>query len=147
MDKNERASTKNTCSDFEHLKVWQDNSKLDYYLSDNHWNFHVNIALHRLIAQFYDNIGVYEYLGQPLTNDRDVFYGIMLNEAYRLCQIVITSAVPDAKVAMLFNEAETLLFRDWKIPTGHRPPQPNFFDKILSYHILGMINTILSARQ
>ena len=144
MDKNKRTSSKNTDSDFEQLKVWQDNPNLEYYLSDNHWNSHVNIALHRLIAQFYDNIGVYEYLGQQLTNDRDVFYGIMLNEAYRLCQIVITSAVPDAKVAMLFNEAETLLFRDWKIPTGHRPPQPNFFDKILSYHILGMINTILS---
>ena len=144
MDKNKRASTKNTYSDFEHLKVWLDNPTLDYYLSDNHWNFHVNIALHRLISQFYDNIGVYEYLRRQLTNNRDSFYGIMLNEAYRLCQIVITSAVPDAKVAMLFVEAETLLFRNWEIPTGHRPPQANFFDKILSYHILGMVNTILS---
>ena len=144
MDKNERASTKNTCSDFEHLKVWQDNQVPDYYLSDNHWNSHVNIALHRLIAKFYDNIGVYEYLGRQLTNDRDAFYGIMLNEAYRLCQIVITSAVPDAKVAMLFIEAETLLFRDWIIPVGCCPPQPNNFDKIMSYHILGMVNAILS---
>jgi hypothetical protein len=47
-------------------------------------------------------------------------------------------------LAHLFDEAETLIIRDWKIPAGCRPPQPNIIDRILSYHILGMVNAILS---
>ena len=47
-------------------------------------------------------------------------------------------------MSYLFDEAETLIIRDWNIPAGHLPPQPNFVDRILSYHILGVVNVILS---
>ena len=144
MDKKKRAAIKEDNSDFEHLKAWQNNPDLGYYRSEKHWNVHVNIALYRMLSQFYEAIGVYEYLQRPLASNRDLFYGYMLNEAYRLCHIVLTSDVPDAKMSYLFDEAETLIIRDWNIPAGHLPPQPNFVDRILSYHILGVVNVILS---
>lgn len=144
MDKNKGATNKKYNSDFEHLKGWKNNPDLGYYLSDTHWNHHVNTALYRVLSQFYGNIGVYEYLQRPLASNRDLFYGILLNEAYRLCHIVLNSAVPEAKMSELFDDAETLITRDWKIPAGHRPPQPNIVDRILSYHILGVVNAILS---
>lgn len=144
MDKKKRAAIKEDNSDFEHLKAWQNNPDLGYYRSEKHWNVHVNIALYRMLSQFYETIGVYEYLQRPLASNRDLFYGYLLNEAYRLCHIVLTSDVPDAKMSYLFDEAETLIIRDWNIPAGHLPPQPNFVDRILSYHILGVVNVILS---
>ena len=75
MDKKKRAAIKEDNSDFEHLKAWQNNPDLGYYRSEKHWNVHVNIALYRMLSQFYETIGVYEYLQRPLASNRDLFYG------------------------------------------------------------------------
>lgn len=144
MNKKKESAIKKDNSDFDHLKIWQNNPALDYYRSEKHWNVQVNIALYRMLSQFYETIGVYEYLQRPIASNRDLFYGYLLNEAYRLCHIVLSSDVPDAKLAYLFDEAETLITRDWNIPAGHLPPQPNCVDRVLSYHILGVVNVLLS---
>lgn len=156
MDKNNGTTMRKNNSDFEHLKVWKDNPRIDYYLSENHWNFHVNTAFHRLLSGFYNDEGfggVGEYVdfsinssglfSQSKTIDYNPLYGRMLNEAYRLCNIVLTSPVPEITIPKLFQEAETMNFRNKKLPIG-RSPQPSVIEQILSYHIIGMVNAILS---
>ena len=154
MDKKKGATTIKTDSDFEHLKVWKDDKNLDYYLSDGHWNFHVNQLLYKILQDFYREIynGPAE-VGAYLDHERDSFfeptkdyswqYGEMFNEAYRLCYFVLNASVPETKVSQVAEEASSLIFRNWKLPKGCLPPVPNTFDMILSYHILGMVNAIL----
>lgn len=141
-------------SDFEHLKVWQNDPDLDHYLSDDHWNFHVNRLLYNILLSFYNNVydgpaevGAYlDYerysLFEP-TKDYSILYGKMFNEAYRLCNFITTTPVPETKVVQIAGEASTLFFRNQELPKGCRPPAPNALDMILSYHILGMVNGIL----
>ena len=47
MDKKKGATTKKDNSDFENLKAWKNKPDLDYYLSEEHWNFHVNQLLYK----------------------------------------------------------------------------------------------------
>ena len=43
-------ATNTSNSDFEHIKAWENNTNLDYYLSEEHWNFHVNQMLLTLLC-------------------------------------------------------------------------------------------------
>ena len=154
MDNNIGAATMENISDFEHLKAWEDNQDLDYYLSDDHWNSHVNRLLYNILLSFYDKVydgpaevGAYldykrESFFEP-TKDYSKLYGKMFNEAYRLCKYVTTTPVPETKIVQVAKEASMLFFRNQELPKGCRPPLPNALDMILSYHILGMVNGIL----
>ena len=154
MNKKKKATTRKIDSDFENLKEWQDDKSLDYYLSEEHWNFHVNLLLYRILQDFYKDIydGPAE-VGAYLDHERNSFfeptkdyswqYGEMFNEAYRLCNFVLNAPVPETKVPHVAKEASSLNFRNWKLPEDCLPPIPNALDMILSYHILGMVNAIL----
>lgn len=69
----------------------------------------------------------------------------MFIEAYRLCCCILTSPVPETKVAQFANQAATWKFRNLKDQNG-KPIKliPNVIDLIESYHILGMTNAILT---
>lgn len=69
MNKKKSATAKKGISDFEHLKVWQDNSDLDYYLSEDHWNFHVNQTLYNNLLVFHGG----KEVGAFLDSSRDSF--------------------------------------------------------------------------
>lgn len=151
MNKKKGATAKKGISDFEHLKVWQDNPDLDYYLSEDHWNFHVNQMLYNNLLVFYGGKEVGAFLDSsrdsfthPI-NDYTQLYGEMVNEAYRLCSSILTSPVPETKVARFANQAATWKFRNAKDQNGKTIKLvPNVIDLIESYHILGMINAILT---
>ena len=138
-------------SDFELLKTWQDNSSLDYYLSENHWNYHVNTLLYKNLLVFHEGKELGAFLDvsgdsftQPI-RDYTTLYGSLFNEAYRLCSIVITTPVPQTKVAWFANQAATWKFRNVKDEDGNTIEiAPNVTDLIESYHILGMVNAILT---
>ena len=152
--KMKKTTTNNTSlnndSDFEHLKVWQDIPDLDYYLSEQNWNFHVNQMLHKSILVFYEGqeLGAFlevshDTFGQPI-KDYTHKYGRLFNEAYRLCRMVLTSPVPETKIAQFAMQAATWKFRNMKDENGKTYHLiPNVTDLIESYHILGMVNTIL----
>lgn len=150
-------ATRNEVSDFEHLKDWKDNPDLDYYLSEEHWNCHVNTLLYNNLLVFHEKeLGAflnptYDSFSQPI-RDYTQQYGEMFNEAYRLCKIVLSSTVPATKVAQLAAEAAKVGI---KRLFGHSVDQygnpvsidnltPNVTDLIESYHILGMVNAILT---
>ena len=138
-------------SDFELLKTWQDNSSLDYYLSENHWNYHVNTLLYKNLLVFHEGKELGAFLDvsgdsftQPI-RDYTTLYGSLFNEAYRLCSIVITTPVPQTKVPWFANQAATWMFRNVKDEDGNIIEiAPNVTDLIESYHILGMVNAILT---
>lgn len=138
-------------SDFEYLKEWQDNSDLDCYLSEGHWNYHVNTLLYKNLLVFHEGKELGAFLDvsdnsftQPI-RDYTPLYGNLFNEAYRLCSKVLTSPVPQAKVAWLANQAATWKFRNVKDEDGNTIEiAPNVTDLIESYHILGMVNAILT---
>lgn len=151
MVKKKGATTKKIDSDFELLKVWKDNKSLDYYLSEEHWNFHVNQMLHKNLLVFHEGKEVGAFLdesesdfGAPI-KDYTPLYGKMFNEAYRICNIILTTPVPETKVAQFANQSATWKFRNLKDDNG-KPLNvaPNVTDLIESYHILGMVNAILS---
>lgn len=150
---NKRNATKTSGSDFEHLKVWKNNTNLDYYLSEEHWNFHVNQMLHKNLLIFHEGKEVGAFLnekgpdfGDPI-KDYTPLYGNMFNEAYRICKSILTTPVPETKVAQFANQSATWRFRNIKDKNG-KPIKleiaPNVTDLIESYHILGMVNSILS---
>ena len=144
-------------SDFEHLKDWKDNPNLDYYLSEEHWNYHVNILLYNNLLVFHEKeLGAflnptYDSFSQPI-RDYTQQYGEMFNEAYRLCNIVLSSSVPVTKVAMLAAEAAKVGIKrlygnsvdQYGNPVSIDKLAPNVTDLIESYHILGMVNAILT---
>ncbi len=138
-------------SDFEYLKEWQDNSDLDCYLSEGHWNYHVNTLLYKNLLVFHEGKELGAFLDvsdnsftQPI-RDYTPLYGNLFNEAYRLCSKVLTSPAPQAKVAWLANQAATWKFRNVKDEDGNTIEiAPNVTDLIESYHILGMVNAILT---
>ena len=138
-------------SDFEYLKEWQDNSDLDCYLSEGHWNYHVNTLLYKNLLVFHEGKELGAFLDvsdnsftQPI-RDYTPLYGNLFNEAYRLCSKVLTSPAPQAKVAWLANQAATWKFRNLKDEDGNTIEiAPNVTDLIESYHILGMVNAILT---
>ena len=137
-------------TDFEHLKDWKNNPDLDYYLSEKHWNYHVNSLLYKNLLVFHvKELGAFLDLSsdnftQPI-KDYTSLYGSLINEAYRLCYNVLTTPVPETKVAHFANQAATWKFRDLKDENGN-PIElvPNVTDLIESYHILGMANAILT---
>lgn len=144
-------------SDFEHLKDWKDNPDLDYYLSEEHWNYHVNTLLYNNLLVFHEKeLGAYlnstfDSFSQPI-RDYTQQYGEMFNEAYRLCNIVLSSSVPATKVAMLAAEAAKVGIKrmfgksidQYGNPVSIDNLVPNVTDLIESYHILGMVNAILT---
>ena len=134
-------------SDYIHLKDYQDNDNLDHYLSENHWNFHVNDILYKQLLVFYEGKEVgafldvkYNSIAQPI-KDYTPLYGKLFNEAYSLCNNILTTPVPDTKVAQLAYQAATWKFRKLK---GNINVAPNVIDLIESYHILGMAFAILT---
>jgi len=138
-------------SDFIHIKDYQDNDDLDYYLSENHWNFHVNSLLYKNLLVFHDGQELGAFLDVNSDNvtkpikDYTALYGALFNEAYRLCHDVLTLPVPDTKVAHFADQAATWKFRNLTKEDGSPLKLvPNVIDLIESYHILGMANTILS---
>lgn len=138
-------------SDFEYLKVWQYNPNLDYYLSEQHWNFHVNQILYKNLLVFHDGKEVGAFLETPDGSftrpiiDYTEKYGRMFNEAYRLCSIILTTPIPETKVAQFANQSATWKFRDLIEHDGKSINLiPNVIDLIESYHILGMVNAILT---
>lgn len=144
-------ATQETDSDFDYLKDFHDNVNLDYYLSEGHWNFHVNTILYKNLLVFHDGNEVGAFLDvrsnnftQPI-KDYTYLYGILFNEAYRLCYNILSSPVPETKVAHFAHQAATWKFRDLKEEDGN-PIElvPNVIDLIESYHILGMANAILT---
>ena len=150
MDNNQKATVSHD-SDFEHLRVWNNNTNLDYYLSEEHWNFHVNQMLHKNLLVFHEGKEVGAFLddskpdfGAPI-KDFSPLYGNMFNEVYRLCNSILTTPVPETKVAQFANQSATWKFRNLKDDNG-KPLNvaPNVTDLIESYHILGMVNAILS---
>ena len=152
MDKKKGTTTKKNNSDFENLKAWKNNTNLDYYLSEEHWNFHVNQMLYKNLLVFHEGKEVGAFLdvngsdfGDPI-KDYTSLYGNMFNEAYRLCKSILTIPVPQTKVAQFATQSATWKFRNLKDKKG-KPIQfeiaPNVTDLIESYHILGMVNAIL----
>ena len=147
----------NEVSDFEHLKDWIDNPDLDYYLSEEHWNYHVNILLYNNLLVFHEKeLGAflnttYDSHSQPI-RDYTQQYGEMFNEAYRLCNVVLSSSVPATKVVMLAAEAAKVGIKrmfgnsidQYGNPVSIDNLVPNVTDLIESYHILGMVNAILT---
>lgn len=138
-------------SDFVHIKDYQDNVSLDYYLSEEHWNFHVNTLLYRNLLVFYEGKEVGAFLDTGENDDTHPIidytplYGRLFNEAYRICYDVMTIKVPDTKIAQLAKQAATWKFKNLK-DENEKPLElvPNVIDLIESYHILGMANTILT---
>ena len=112
MDKKQGATTRKNDSDFDHLKVWQDNPDLNYYLSKDHWNNHVNWLLYNYLKSchgldtefglYLDLVLVYDI---PPGKDYSPLYGAMLNESYRLCSLVIVQNVPETMVPGLLSQA------------------------------------------
>ena len=152
MDKKKGTTTKKNNSDFENLKAWKNNTNLDYYLSEEHWNFHVNQMLYKNLLVFHEGKEVGAFLdvnvsdfGDPI-KDYTQLYGNMFNEAYRLCKSILTIPVPETKVAKFANQSSTWKFKNLKDNNG-KPIKsevaPNVTDLIESYHILGMVNAIL----
>ena len=132
-------TTKKYDSDFEHLKVWQDNSDLKYYLSDKHWNCHVNQLLYAYLTSRYkgNEVGVYINLALGIGEnafkiDYNQIYGVMFNEAYCFCHYVLTTPVPETNIGFLENKAESLCPDDAKLA---KP--------IIAYNILVMTGLIL----
>lgn len=139
MDKKAGATTKKNYSDFEQLKVWQDNPDLLYYLSDNHWNHHVNLLLYAYLTSRYKGNEVGVYINLALCNGEAAFkidynsiYGVMFNEAYCFCSYVLNTPVPETKIGFLENKAESLCPDDAKLA---KP--------IVAYNILVMTGLIL----
>lgn len=147
----------NEVSDFEHLKDWKDNTDLDYYLSEEHWNYHVNTLLYNNLLVFHEKeLGAYlnptfDSFSQPI-RDYTQQYGEMFNEAYRLCNIVLSSPVPATKVAQLAADAAKVGIKrmfgnsvdQYGNPVSIDNLIPNVTDLIESYHILGMVNAIIT---
>ena len=123
-------------SDFEHLKKWLDNPNLDYYLSEDHWNYHVNHILYTYLKFRYlgNEVGVYINLalrnGSAFKIDYNQIYGVMFNEAYCFSGFVLTNPVPEIKIAFLESKAETLCSVELAKP-------------IIAYNILVMTGLIL----
>lgn len=137
MHKEKGATNKNNYSDFELLKIWKDNPDLLYYLSDNHWNHHVNHLLFAYLTSRYKGNEVGVYINLALCNGEDAFkidynqiYGVMLNEAYCFCSYVLTNPVPEMGIAYLEGKAESLC--------SIKLAQP-----IIAYNILVMTGLIL----
>ncbi len=125
-------------SDFENLKDWKDNQDLDYYLSEEHWNYHVNHLLYIYLKNRYKGNEVGIYINLVLLNgsksfkiDYNQIYGVMFNEAYSFCSFVLNTKVPETKIHMLEKSAAELC--------NIEPAAP-----IISYHILVMTGLILS---
>ena len=102
-------------SDFEHLKTWQDNPDLKYYLSDKHWNFHVNQLLYAYLTSRYKGNEVGVYINLVLGNGENAYkidysqiYGVMFNEAYFFCSFVLTNPAPETEITFLESKAEAL---------------------------------------
>ena len=136
MNMNKEAIT-NTESDFERLKVWQDNPNLDDYLSPAHWNQHVNLLIHTYLKTRYTGNEVGVYINLALLNGEKAFkidynqiYGVMFNEAYSFCSYVLNDPVPQTKIAFLEKKAEGLCHIQDAAP-------------IISYNILVMVSYIL----
>ena len=115
MDKKKGATTKKIDSDFELLKVWQNNPDLKYYLSDKHWNHRVNLILYDYLTSRYEGNEVCVYINLALGNGEETFgydynqiYGVMFNEAYRFCSFVLTNPVPETEITFLETKAEAL---------------------------------------
>lgn len=124
-------------SDFEILKDWKDNPDLDYYLSDKHWNYHVNQLLYTYLKVRYSGNEVGVYINLALLNglestkiDYYQIYGVMFNEAYRLCSYILTTPVPETKITKLEKEATSLCHIKLAAP-------------IISYNILVMTGLLL----
>lgn len=138
-------------TDFDHLKEYEDNPDLDYYLSEDHWNWHVNSVLYKNLLVFHDGQELGAFLNPSMgenykspVNDYTSLYGHLFNEAYRICNDVLRSGVPETKVAHFAHEAAVWKFRNMTDEEG-KPLKliPNVIDLIESYHILGMVNAIL----
>ncbi len=137
MEENLRDSSMMSGSDYEHLKAWQNKPDLDYYLSDEHWNYRVNLLIYDYLKNRYEGneVGVFINLG---LNSSEAFkidyekgcYGVMFNEAYYFCSFVLTTPVPQTKITFLEGEAETLCHVELAKP-------------IIAYHILVMTGFIL----
>ena len=132
-----KGTTRNTESDFEHLKDWQDNPNLDDYLSDTHWNQHVNLLIYTYLKARYHGNEVGVYINMALLNGENAFnidynqiYGVMFNEAYSFCSYVLNDPVPQTKIAYLEKKAEGLCHIQASAP-------------IISYNILVMVSYIL----
>lgn len=126
-------------SDFDHLKVWEDNPKLEYYLSEGHWNHHVNQLLYAYLTSRYKGNEVGVYINLALGKGENAFkidynqiYGVMFNEAYCFCHYVLTTPVPETNIGFLENKAESLCPDDAKLA---KP--------IIAYNILVMTGLIL----
>ena len=135
MDKEKEVLTRNTDSDYERLKVWKDNPKLDDYLSEKHWNHQVNELLYAYLKSRYsgNEVGVYINMGllsYQEGQDYNQIYGVMFNEAYCFCSYVLTTPVPYTKIAFLERKAKTLCSIESAAP-------------LISYNILVMTGLIL----
>ena len=136
MNKNRETTTKKIDSDFEHLKVWQDNPDLKYYLSEKHWNYHVNQLLYTYLTSRYEDNEVDVYINLGLLNgsafkiDYNQSYGVMFNEAYSFCSYVLTTPVPETEITFLEGKAESLCSVKLAKP-------------IIAYNILVMTGLIL----
>lgn len=138
-------------TDFDHLKEYEDNPDLDHYLSEDHWNWHVNSILYKNLLVFHGGQELGAFLNPSMgenykspVNDYTSLYGHLFNEAYRICNDVLRSGVPETKVAHFAHEAAVWKFRNMTDEEG-KPLKliPNVIDLIESYHILGMVNAIL----
>lgn len=126
-------------SDFEHLKVWQDNPDLYHYLSKDHWNYHVNKLLYAYLKSRYEGNEVGVYINLVFLNgnasfeiDYNQIYGVMFNEAYCFCSYVLTTPAPYANIHFLEEKAKTLC-----------PDNAKLAKPIVAYNILVMTGLIL----
>ena len=139
MDDNLGTTKKRYDSDFDHLKVWQDNPDLYSYLSENHWNYQVNQVLFAYLKSRYEGNEVGVYINLGLLNgvlsfniDYNQIYGVMFNEAYCFCSYVLTTPAPYTNIRFLESKAESLC------PDNAKSAKP-----IVAYNILVMTGMIL----
>ena len=114
MGKKKGATIMKNDSDLDHLKMWQDNPDLKYYLSEDHWNHHVNELLYAYLTSRYEGNEVGVYINLGLLNglafkiDYNQIYGLMFNEAYSFCSYVLTTPVPETEIPFLESKAESV---------------------------------------
>lgn len=145
---------------FRRFLTYTENKKLDYYLSDKHWNSKVNHAIYDEFLVFYNGteLGKYLWANYPydMTDPIKVFskdYGEFFNHAYHLCKMILDDEVPETKIASwieYFAKERVFDFfgtRKAKEPDGtvrDMKPIPNVYDMIGAYHIFGMAYCLLA---
>ena len=137
---------------FDRLTQYTNQTDLDEYIADSHWNYRLNRVLYKAISTSQGGQGLGLYLDttesspqNPPKNDYSHLYGIIFNEAYRTACEVLRMPTPNTRVATLLRKAASWKFRDIRDEEGNLIEiSPNSTDTIEAYHIMGFVYVILA---